>query len=154
MRDHTCSVKSNDVKELIREPSYEEIRDLALRLYFAKNLDTIQPSDGMLKVRGYWTKAKLILQGKMEMPKCLIPKAFYSKEAHLERLKELLNWAKENEQIQKCLKNKAFKKAARLIAEEAITRYGVDKKYAVQYAKMVLARLKSKVEIQTKWGPI
>jgi hypothetical protein len=149
----------------IYEPSYEEIKDLALKLYQARNPNALPPSDEKLKVEGYWTKARLILQGKREMPKYVkraiysrrvyhIPKAFYSKEAHLERLKDLLNWAKGNEQVQKCLKNKAFKKATRLIAEEAIMRYGVDKRYAVQYAKMVLARLESKVEIHTKWGLI
>jgi hypothetical protein len=61
-----------------------------------------------------------------------------------------LKWAKGEGQVQKCLKNKAFKKATRLIAEETITRYGVDKRYAVQYARMVLARLESRVEVQTK----
>jgi|GEM_PF-276678 ribonuclease J len=169
LRSQTYEVENNSLESAmtvsVREPSYDEIKDLAQKLYFARNPEITQPSDETLKVEGYWTKARLILQGKMEMPKYAkkaiysrrvyhIPKEFYSKEAHLERLKDLLSWAKEEGQVQKCLKNKAFKKATRLIAEEAINRYGVDKRYAVQYARMVLARLKSKVEIQTKWGLI
>jgi hypothetical protein len=135
----------------IREPSYEEIKDLALKLYLAKNPTALNPSDEKLKVEGYWTRARLILQGKKEMPK-YIGKAFYSSEAHHERLKELSEWAKTNEQVQKCLKNKALKKTARLIAEEGITRFGVDKRYAYDYARIIIARLRSKAEIYTKWG--
>jgi len=85
------------------------------------------------------------------MPK-YIGKAFYSREAHSERLRDLLNWARTDEQVQKCIKNKALKKAARLIAEQGMEKFGVDKRYAWEYAKVIIARLKSKVEIYTKWG--
>jgi len=146
----------------IYEPSYEEIKDLALKLYQAKNPNALPPTDEKLKVEGYWTNARLILQGKKEMPKYVkktiysrrtryIPKAFYSREAHLERLKDLLDWAKTNEQVQKCLKSKALKKAARLIIAESVERHGVDTRYASEYAKVIIARLRSKAEVYTKW---
>jgi hypothetical protein len=135
----------------IYEPSYEEIKDLALKLYQAKNPNALPPNDEKLKVEGYWTRARLILQGRIEMPK-YIGKAFYSREAHLERLKDLLNWARTDEQLQRCIKNKALKKAARLIAEQGIEKFGVDKRYASEYAKVIIVRLMSKVEIHTKWG--
>jgi len=63
-----------------------------------------------------------------------------------------LDWAKTNKQFQKCIKNKALQKASRIIAEEGTERSGVDKRYASEYAKVVIARLKSKAEIYTKWG--
>ena len=77
---------------------------------------------------------------------------FYSTEAHLERLKGLLEWAKTNDQIQRCLKRNALKKATRLIKEESIERYGVGTRHANEYAKIILTRLKTKAEIYTKWG--
>jgi hypothetical protein len=135
----------------IYEPSYEEIKDLALKLYQAKNPNALPPNDEKLKVEGYWTRARLILPCRIEMPK-YIGKAFYSREAHLERLKDLLSWARTDEQVQKCIKNKALKKAARLIVEQGMEKFGVDKRYAWEYAKVIIARLKSKVEIYTKWG--
>jgi len=81
-------------------------------------------------------------------------KRFYSHEAHLERLKELLEWAKTNEQIQKCLKRNALKKASRLIKEKSIERFGVGSRSANEYAKIIIARLKTKTSqhIYTKWG--
>jgi len=133
-------------------PSYEEIKRLALQLYFGKNPTTlIQPSDEELKLKGYWTNARLILQGKKKMPK-YAQKAFYSNFAHSERLRELLEWAKTNEQIQKCLKRNAMKKAERLIKQESIERYGIGSNYAVKYAKLVIVRLRKGSEIYTEWG--
>lgn len=77
---------------------------------------------------------------------------FYSNEAHIERLKTILKWAEENEELQRCLKRKALKKAARLIREESIERFGIGTRHANEYAKIVLARLKIRKEIYTKWG--
>ena len=104
-----------------------------------------------LKLKGYWTNARLILQGKKKMPK-YAQKAFYSNFAHSERLRELLEWAKTNEQIQKCLKRNAMKKAERLIKQESIERYGIGSNYAVKYAKLVIVRLRKGSEIYTEWG--
>lgn len=133
------------------EPSYEEIKDLALKLYFAKNPKAVLPSDEKLKLEGYWTRARLILQGRREPPSYM-QKAFYSSAAHLERLKELLEWAETNDQIQGCLKRNALNKAARLVREESMARFGVGARYANEYAKIIVARLKTKAEIYTKWG--
>jgi hypothetical protein len=134
------------------ELTYEKIRDLALKLYFAKapRWATL-PSDEDLKIKGYWTKARLILMGKRETPK-YISKAFYSSLAHLERLKELLEWAKMDDELQKCLKHDALTKVQRLIKEESKEKYGVGPKLASEYAKIILARLKAKEKIYTKWG--
>jgi len=82
------------------------------------------------------------------------PKNFYSREAHIERLEELLEWAKTNEQIQKCLKHNALKKANRLIKEESMERFGVGSRVATEYAKIITTCLKTKTSqyIYTKWG--
>jgi len=137
----------------IYESGYEEIKDLALKLYSGKNPKAALPSDEKLKLEGYWTQARLILQRKKEMPK-YVQRAFYSSGAHLERLTELLEWAKTNDQVQKCIKHNALKKATRLIKEESIERYGVSATYANKYARIVLARLKTEFEIYTEWGPL
>jgi len=75
--------------------------------------------------------------GKMEMPK-YSDKAFYSSIAHIERLKELLEWAKKNDELKKCLKHNALKKAERLIKEESLERYGISSSFAKEYAKISL----------------
>jgi hypothetical protein len=55
------------------EPTYEEIKSLAIKLYLAsKRASTTTPTDEELKLGGYWTKARLILQGKRPMPKYLM----------------------------------------------------------------------------------
>jgi len=79
---------------------------------------------------------------------------FYSRQAHIERLKELLEWAKTDEQIQKCLRNNALQKANRLTKEESIERFGVGTRVATEYAKIIIACLKTKTSqyIYAKWG--
>jgi hypothetical protein len=133
------------------EPSYEEIKDLALKLYLGKNPKSTSPSDEKLKLGGYWRQARLILLGKKEKPK-YVQKAYYSDAAHLERLQELLEWAKTNAQIQRCLKRQSLKKALRLIKEKSIEQFGVSTRHANEYAEIILTRLKIKREIYTKWG--
>lgn len=51
------------------EPSYDEIKNLALKPLcdYKKKIEP-QPSDEELKLGGYWTKARLILQGKKAIP--------------------------------------------------------------------------------------
>jgi len=54
----------------IREPSYNEIKNLALKLYAAsKKHKENYVTDEVLKLGGYWRKARLILEGKRAMPK-------------------------------------------------------------------------------------
>ncbi len=55
----------------IVEPSYEQIKNLALKLYFARKPFKTVVTDEELKLGGYWTKARLILQGKRPIPKYL-----------------------------------------------------------------------------------
>jgi len=138
----------------VSEPSYEQIKDLALKLYLGKNpWRSTASSDEELKLEGYWTQARLILQGKKKVPK-YVQKAFYSAYAHLERLKELLEWAKSSKEVKKCLKRKAFKKAEHLIRQEGLERYRVSSTYAAKYTKIVLTRLRKGSEIQTEWGTL
>ena len=82
------------------------------------------------------------------------PTNFYSRRAHIERLEELLEWAKTNEQVQKCLKHNALKKANRLIKEEGLERFGVGSRVATEYAKIIITCLKTKTSqyIYAKWG--
>jgi hypothetical protein len=55
------------------QPTYEEIKSLAIKLYLAsKRASTTTPTDEELKLGGYWTKARLILQGKRPLPKHLM----------------------------------------------------------------------------------
>lgn len=141
--------------ELSHELGYDEIRELALKLYKRREKSNIQPTDEELKIKGYWTKARLILEGRRKPPRNIPVEELYPNKVHLERLKKLLKWAEANEQIQSCLKRNAIKKAIRLIAEESIKRYNVGKKYANNYAKIIVARMKSKrARIQTIWGDL
>ena len=77
---------------------------------------------------------------------------FYSREAHVERLNELFEWAKTNEQILKCLKRDTRKKANRLLKEESMGRFGIGSRLANEYAKVTFVRLKTGRSVYTRWG--
>lgn len=59
------------------EPNYEEIKNLASKLYLARaRKRTSAPSDMELKLGGYWKKAREILQGRRRLPKYVQTKMF------------------------------------------------------------------------------
>lgn len=77
---------------------------------------------------------------------------YYSEEAHTERLNELLNWAKSNEEITNCLKRENKMKATKLLREEGIRRFGVRSYVANEYAEIIYAKLKTQRPLYTKYG--
>jgi len=77
---------------------------------------------------------------------------YYSKEAHLERLNELLNWAETIKEISECLRKDAKMKATRLLREESKKRFGVGTRLAKEYAQVTYVRLKTQGKLYTRWG--
>jgi hypothetical protein len=77
---------------------------------------------------------------------------YYSKEAHFERLNELLNWAQTSKEISECLRKDAKMKATMLLREESKKRFGVGTCLAKEYAQVTYVRLKTQRQLYTRWG--
>jgi hypothetical protein len=77
---------------------------------------------------------------------------YFSKEAHLERLNDLLKWAQTNKEISECLAKDTKMKATRLLREESKKRFGVGTRLAKEYAQITYVRLKTQRELYTRWG--